>query len=105
MNSSVHRIEHVITLPDITGASLRAEGRRFGRHKADEAAQLMRHAHAHGVLTEDVVDGAVDAIEHDIRKTVQNLAGHVPAAKLALFDRAARRAARGRMKELWELAK
>lgn len=100
-------VEIMICLPvDLAAHRVRSEGRRFGQHKAAEAEQAMRFAHAHGLLTQQIADQLYSAIDHDISKTVQDLAtqAQVPAAKLALFEKAARRACSRRLKELAEAA-
>jgi hypothetical protein len=86
-------VEIMIVLPaDFASHRLRAEGRRYGRHEAEKAEALMREAAGYGMLTDELADRVLLAVDHDIRKTVANLAPQVPAEKRAVFERAARRA-------------
>ena len=85
----------MIVLPaKLSAHHLRTEGARFGEHKAAHADKVMRQAHEAGLLTEQVNDQILAAVDHDIRKTVEDLAKQVPPAKLVIFDKAARRAYR-----------
>jgi hypothetical protein len=94
-------LEIMIVLPaNCPALSLRAEGRRFGLHKAAHAEQVMRQAHERGVLTDEMTDKILRAVDHDIRKTVQDLAKHLPEKKLVIFDKAARWAYRRHVKAL-----